>query len=78
MEVSTNVIMTIEVDRELRGQMEEAVFQILYDSLAFVKLRQNNAEKSRAIDPGSVGPNSRSAACIACQQMDATASREGA
>jgi hypothetical protein len=29
----------IEVGRELRGQMEEAVFQILYDSLAFAELR---------------------------------------
>jgi hypothetical protein len=44
MGVSTNVIKTIEVDRELRGQMEEAVFQILYDSLAFAELRQSNAE----------------------------------
>ncbi len=41
---STNVIKTIEVDRELRGQMEEAVFQILHDWSAFAELRQSNAE----------------------------------
>jgi hypothetical protein len=34
----------IEVGRELRGQMEEAVFQNLYDSLAFAELRQSNVE----------------------------------
>ena len=44
MEVSTNVIKTIEVDHELRDHMEEAVFQILYGSLAFAELRQSNAE----------------------------------
>lgn len=44
MEVSTKVIKTIVEGRELRGQMEEAVFQILYDSLAFAELRQSNVE----------------------------------
>jgi plastocyanin len=60
-------------------EKEEAVFQILYDSLVFAELRQSNAEnfpgnRSRL---GETWTNSRRAGCIAWQQLDATASREG-